>query len=488
MVEAWARRAAGAAAAPTRTAATAFRCRSRRRWTGRRRTSPLLVFARGLLKPVLTRVYFPDEAEANAADPVLAALAEAERARLVGGRRRRRPALRHPPPGPGADGVLRPVSGVRGDLRAGRAARRGVRSRLAAGDDRGRARAGARRGERRRGSRRRGRRHRRALHADLLDDGRDRRRPGGRRTRRSRWSGGCGRRSAARRPTTSTSARPARTSSTRPRCWWRAAGAAAGARVPRRPRRALCPAGARASLDADGGSDVAPAGGTDDVRPGLRGLAAGGRGIPGAAGRRGGGAARPARRCGGHAGRTRRARPRRATAVCRRARAGRADRHLAQRPHSGARGRGGGAPSAPARRGKIGGDIVLLSQTEIGEVRRGRRRRLFDDAPEAQPRRLGAGGGRRPAGHGACGDVAAGLRRTSSQRAAGAWQAEWEPFAGVLAYTGGRSACAAEALAGLSVDPSECAPTSTSPAARSWPSGSCSCRRRGSAGRRRAAR
>ena len=34
----------------------------------------VLVFARGLLKPLLTRVYFPDEEKANAADPVLAAL------------------------------------------------------------------------------------------------------------------------------------------------------------------------------------------------------------------------------------------------------------------------------------------------------------------------------------------------------------------------------------------------------------------------------
>jgi protocatechuate 3,4-dioxygenase alpha subunit len=34
----------------------------------------VMVFARGLLKPVLTRMYFPDEAEANAADPVLAAV------------------------------------------------------------------------------------------------------------------------------------------------------------------------------------------------------------------------------------------------------------------------------------------------------------------------------------------------------------------------------------------------------------------------------
>lgn len=37
----------------------------------------VMVFARGLLKPVLTRMYFPDEADANAADPVLAAVDDA---------------------------------------------------------------------------------------------------------------------------------------------------------------------------------------------------------------------------------------------------------------------------------------------------------------------------------------------------------------------------------------------------------------------------
>jgi protocatechuate 3,4-dioxygenase alpha subunit len=41
------------------------------------------VFARGLLRHQLTRIYFPDEAEANAADPVLSSLAEEERATLV---------------------------------------------------------------------------------------------------------------------------------------------------------------------------------------------------------------------------------------------------------------------------------------------------------------------------------------------------------------------------------------------------------------------
>lgn len=42
------------------------------------------VFARGLLKRVATRVYFPDEAEANEADPVLTSVEDpAQRAALV---------------------------------------------------------------------------------------------------------------------------------------------------------------------------------------------------------------------------------------------------------------------------------------------------------------------------------------------------------------------------------------------------------------------
>ena len=41
------------------------------------------VFARGLLKRLATRLYFPDEEEANAADPVLSELGEAERATLI---------------------------------------------------------------------------------------------------------------------------------------------------------------------------------------------------------------------------------------------------------------------------------------------------------------------------------------------------------------------------------------------------------------------
>lgn len=43
----------------------------------------LAVFARGLLKHVLTRIYFPDEERANAADPVLQRVPEDRRKTLI---------------------------------------------------------------------------------------------------------------------------------------------------------------------------------------------------------------------------------------------------------------------------------------------------------------------------------------------------------------------------------------------------------------------
>jgi protocatechuate 3,4-dioxygenase, alpha subunit len=43
----------------------------------------VLVFARGLLKPLLTRIYFPGE-PANGSDPLLAALSDEERRALIG--------------------------------------------------------------------------------------------------------------------------------------------------------------------------------------------------------------------------------------------------------------------------------------------------------------------------------------------------------------------------------------------------------------------
>jgi protocatechuate 3,4-dioxygenase alpha subunit len=55
-------------------------------WVDGRPQAPHLlvgVFARGLLKGVATRMYFPDEEEANAEDPVLLGLEPEQRATLV---------------------------------------------------------------------------------------------------------------------------------------------------------------------------------------------------------------------------------------------------------------------------------------------------------------------------------------------------------------------------------------------------------------------
>ena len=65
----------------------------------RRPTSTSNIFARGLLHQVVTRLYFADEGQANAADPVLAGLDEQARATLVARPDGRRLRARHPPPG-----------------------------------------------------------------------------------------------------------------------------------------------------------------------------------------------------------------------------------------------------------------------------------------------------------------------------------------------------------------------------------------------------
>jgi protocatechuate 3,4-dioxygenase, alpha subunit len=43
----------------------------------------VLVFARGLLKQLVTRLYFPDEQDSNGSDPILSELDETERATLI---------------------------------------------------------------------------------------------------------------------------------------------------------------------------------------------------------------------------------------------------------------------------------------------------------------------------------------------------------------------------------------------------------------------
>jgi len=101
--------------------------------------------------------------------------------------------------------------------------------------------------------------------------------------------------------------------------------------------------------------------------------------------------------------------------------------------------------------GKIGLDIVLLSQTEVAEVREG------------------AGGGsstmpqKRNPVRATLVRACARLARANAavlqesvvqehQRAAGAWHAEWEALCGALTFAGGAAAAVAESLGGLLVD------------------------------------
>jgi 3-carboxy-cis,cis-muconate cycloisomerase len=104
---------------------------------------------------------------------------------------------------------------------------------------------------------------------------------------------------------------------------------------------------------------------------------------------------------------------------------------------------------------KIAQDVTLLAQTEVAEV--------------AEPAGDGRGGSstlphkRNPVGSVLAIACARRVRGESSillgamaqehERAAGAWQAEWEALSGALAYTGGAAAALREVLEGLEVRP-----------------------------------
>jgi 3-carboxy-cis,cis-muconate cycloisomerase len=109
--------------------------------------------------------------------------------------------------------------------------------------------------------------------------------------------------------------------------------------------------------------------------------------------------------------------------------------------------------------GKIALDVVLMAQTEVGEV--------------AEPAGQGRGGSstmphkQNPVGsilalacarraQASAGLLTGGLVQ-EHERAAGAWQAEWDGVSGALAAAGGAAASMAEVLLGLRVDRSRMA-------------------------------
>ena len=101
---------------------------------------------------------------------------------------------------------------------------------------------------------------------------------------------------------------------------------------------------------------------------------------------------------------------------------------------------------------KIALDVKLLAQTEVGEVAES-----ADGGSSTLPHK------RNPVGSVLASACARRVRAESSllleampqehQRAAGAWQAEWEALSRALAYTGGAAAAMREALDGLEVRP-----------------------------------
>ncbi len=121
--------------------------------------------------------------------------------------------------------------------------------------------------------------------------------------------------------------------------------------------------------------------------------------------------------------------------------------------------------------GKIGRDVVLLAQTEVAEAAEGATHGAAGGAGDGASDGAADGRGgsstmphkRNPVGAVAvvaCAQRAPGLVATilsamvqEHERAAGAWQAEWEPLLELLRLAGSAASALAEVLRGLEVDP-----------------------------------
>jgi 3-carboxy-cis,cis-muconate cycloisomerase len=102
--------------------------------------------------------------------------------------------------------------------------------------------------------------------------------------------------------------------------------------------------------------------------------------------------------------------------------------------------------------GKAGGDVVLLAQTEVGEVTE-----ASGGGSSAMPHKRNPAAAVRTR---ACAQQAVAAASAllagaghEHERAAGAWQAEWLPLRAALGLTGGAAAALRESLEGLQVHP-----------------------------------
>jgi 3-carboxy-cis,cis-muconate cycloisomerase len=100
---------------------------------------------------------------------------------------------------------------------------------------------------------------------------------------------------------------------------------------------------------------------------------------------------------------------------------------------------------------KVGRDIVLLQQSEVGEVAEASGGGSSTMPQKRNPVRstLAVACARLANAHAG---VLLGELAHEHERAAGGWHAEWEALSGVLAFAGGSAAAAADAVSGLEVD------------------------------------
>ena len=100
---------------------------------------------------------------------------------------------------------------------------------------------------------------------------------------------------------------------------------------------------------------------------------------------------------------------------------------------------------------KVAGDVVLLAQTEVGELTEAAGGVSSTMPQKRNPVRSTVAVACERLAHAHAGVLLGGLAH-EHERAVGGWHAEWEALSGALAFAGGAAAAAADAVAGIEVD------------------------------------
>jgi 3-carboxy-cis,cis-muconate cycloisomerase len=112
---------------------------------------------------------------------------------------------------------------------------------------------------------------------------------------------------------------------------------------------------------------------------------------------------------------------------------------------------GAALDAAAGAAAKVGRDIVLLAQTEVGELAEASGGRSSTMPQKRNPVRSTLAVACARLAHAHAGVLLGGLDH-EHERAVGGWHAEWEALSGALAFTGGAVAAAADAVTDLDID------------------------------------